>query len=97
MTTTSDNIAQDDAPSTPIVLGPWALIWRKFRRHKLAMFSLYIVGLIYLVAILGEFLAVQDPHKTSVRHTFQPPQALHLFVTDEDGSTKLQLLSLIHI
>lgn len=91
MTTTSDNIAQDDAPSTPIVLGPWALIWRKFRRHKLAMFSLYIVGLIYLVAILGEFLAVQDPHKTSVRHTFQPPQALQLFVTDEDGSTKLQL------
>lgn len=91
MTTTSDNIAQDDAPSTPIVLGPWALIWRKFRRHKLAMFSLYIVGLIYLVAILGEFLAVQDPHKTSVRHTFQPPQALHLFVTDEDGTTKLQL------
>ena len=79
---------QDTAEAAPLVLGPWALIWRKFRRHKLAMFSLVLVVLIYLVAALGDFLATQDPHDTSVRHTFQPPQSLHFTVTKPDGSTQ---------
>lgn len=33
-----------DATPTPALLGPRALIWRKFRRHRLAMASLWIVG-----------------------------------------------------
>ena len=85
--TVTDN-PQDIAEAAPLVLGPWALIWRKFRRHKLAMFSLVLVVLIYLVAALGDFLATQDPHDTSVRHTFQPPQSLHFTVTKPDGSTQ---------
>lgn len=80
-----------DATPTPALLGPRALIWRKFRRHRLAMASLWIVGAIYLIAALGEFLAPMDPHDTSVRHTFQPPQSLGLFVTEADGSRRLQL------
>lgn len=92
MSTTMMDPAMDDASGTaPVILSPRALIWRKFRRHRLAMLSLWIVAAIYLVAALGEFLAPMDPHDTSVRHTFQPPQSLGLFVTDADGARRFQL------
>lgn len=83
--------AMDPADAAPLLLGPWALIWRKFRRHRLAMISLVIVAMIYLVALFGEFLAPAPIGKTSVRNTFQPPQAIRLFVTDEDGSRRFLL------
>lgn len=92
MTAITKNPAIDeDGIATPEILGPWTLIWRKFRRHRLAMFSLWIVGLIYLVAALGEFLTPMDPHDTSVRHTFQPPQSLGLIVHEPDGGWRFQL------
>ena len=71
----------ENAETNPVVLGPWALVWRKFRRHRLAMVSLWVVIFIYLVAIFGEFLTVMPIEKTSTRNTFQPPQGIHLFVT----------------
>lgn len=83
--------AMDPTDAAPLLLGPWALIWRKFRRHRLAMISLVIVAMIYLVALFGEFLAPAPIGKTSVRNTFQPPQAIRLFVTDEDGSRRFLL------
>ena len=30
-------------PAMPELLGPWALMWRKFRRHRVAYASLWIV------------------------------------------------------
>ena len=38
-----------------------ALMWRRFKRHRLALVSLWIVALFYLIAILAEFLAPHDP------------------------------------
>ena len=80
------NAAESNIDPTPIVLGPWALVWRKFRRHRLAMVSAVVVIFIYLVAIFAEFLAPFPTDQTSVRHTFAPPQPLALFVTDADGT-----------
>jgi len=80
------NAAESNVDPTPVVLGPWALVWRKFRRHRLAMVSAVVVIFIYLVAIFAEFLAPFPTDQTSVRHTFAPPQPLALFVTDEDGT-----------
>jgi len=62
------------------------LMWRRFKRHRLALVSLWIVGLFYLVALLAEFLAPADPSAYSARYTFAPPQGLQLFSTDADGS-----------
>jgi peptide/nickel transport system permease protein len=75
----------DDETTPPNVLGPWALMWRKFRRHKVAYLSLWLVGFVYLMAILGPFLAPQDAAETNRRAIFQPPQGIHFFVEDEDG------------
>ncbi|WEK05010.1 MAG: ABC transporter permease [Candidatus Devosia phytovorans] len=63
----------------------FGLMWRRFKRHKLALVSLWIVVLFYLVAILADFLAPADPSAYSARYTYAPPQGLQLFSTSEDG------------
>lgn len=64
----------------------FGLMWRRFKRHKLALVSLWIVVLFYLVALLAEFLAPADPGAYSARYTYAPPQGIRLFSTAEDGS-----------
>lgn len=63
----------------------FGLMWRRFKRHKLALVSLWVVGLFYLVALLAEFLAPVDPGHYSARYTYAPPQGLHFFAPTEDG------------
>lgn len=82
--------ATDDAVM-PEFLGPRALMWRKFKRHKIAYLSLYIVGFIYVLALFGEFFTVADINKTNVRAPFAPPQSIHLLVENDDGSSSFQL------
>ncbi len=64
----------------------FGLMWRRFKRHRLALVSLWVVGLFYLVALLAEFIAPVDPSDYSARYTYAPPQGLHFFAQNEDGS-----------
>lgn len=63
----------------------FGLMWRRFKRHRLALVSLWIVGLFYLVALLAEFIAPVDPSDYSARYTYAPPQGLHFLAQNEDG------------
>jgi hypothetical protein len=54
----------------------WKLTWWRFRKHKLAVFSLWVVVLISAIAAMPEFFAVQDPYATSARRAFIPPQPI---------------------
>lgn len=56
----------------------WRLVWRKFRKHRLAMASLLVLGAIYLVAIFGEFLAPVGNSTINADYAFAPPQQLHI-------------------
>ena len=95
---TATDIADDaqaaDSVRAPDLLGPWALMWRQFRRHKVAHFSLCVVGLVYLVALFGEFLSPADHLATNTRAPFAPPQGIHFFVDSEDGGREFQLHAL---
>ena len=64
----------------------WRLMWWRFRRHTLAMVGLVVVALLYLIAVLAEFLAPFDPQAASARHVYHPPQAIQLIDTAADGS-----------
>ncbi|MFY0681208.1 MAG: ABC transporter permease [Thalassovita sp.] len=75
----------------PELLGPWALMWRKFRRHRVALISLWLVALIYLVALFGNFFAPEDYRDTNRRGIYVPPQGIHLFYKDQDGNRHFQL------
>ncbi|HEX3348854.1 MAG TPA: ABC transporter permease [Acetobacteraceae bacterium] len=53
------------------------LTWWRFRRHRLAVASLFAVALFYLIAIFANFLAFSDPQATDARRSYIPPQAIH--------------------
>jgi peptide/nickel transport system permease protein len=55
------------------------LTWWRFRRHRLAVISLFVVVLFYAAAVFADFLAVSDPHATDARRSFVPPQGIALF------------------
>ncbi len=67
--------------------GQWTLIFRRFRRHRLAYASLFVVLGIYLVALLAEFVAPFSPDSYNARFTYGPPQTLKFFGTDAAGET----------
>jgi len=56
----------------------WQLMWRKLRRHTLAIIGASVLAVGYLVAILAPFVA---PYSTVFRtdHLFMSPQKIHLF------------------
>jgi peptide/nickel transport system permease protein len=66
-----------------------ALMWRRFRRHQLAVVSLWIVAAFYLVAVFAEFLAPLDPSDYNPRYTYAAPQGIHLIDTDEAGNWRI--------
>ena len=58
-------------------LPQWRLMWRQFRRHKLALIGLVVLAPIYLIAIFAGFFA---PAHSDTAHTnlpYAPPQRVH--------------------
>ena len=61
----------------------WALTWRRFKRHKVAQISLYLLACLYCVCVLfPEFFAPYGPHEQFPGKYF-PPQRLHF--VDSNG------------
>jgi len=61
----------------------WQLMWRKFKKHKLAIFGSSILTILYIVAIFCEFFSTQDIYKRHAKYVYCPPQRIHFF--DETG------------
>jgi peptide/nickel transport system permease protein len=59
--------------------GQWKLMWWRFRRHRPAVVSALVLGLIYFSTIISEWIAPYDLHTRHVKHIFAPPQGIHLF------------------
>lgn len=68
-----------------VVAGQWTLIWRKFRKHRLAMFSGALTIFIYIIAFTPEFFAPFTPDEYGANYTYAPPQPLHFFDQTDDG------------
>ncbi len=78
-------ITSEDSESNIYVASQWTLMWRKFRKHRLAMIGGVVTILIYLIALFAEFLAPFSPVAFSSQYTYAPPQPLNLFVRTESG------------
>nr|ACX49745.1 binding-protein-dependent transport systems inner membrane component [uncultured marine bacterium 1n22] len=59
------------------------LIWRRFKRHKLAQAAMILLALLYVVAAFGEFIAPYDTKHDFKGFVYAPPAKIHLF--DESG------------
>ncbi len=57
----------------------WKLMWWKFRRHPLAIFSGIFLLAIYFMIVFSEVVAPYGLEKKHRRHTYAPPQGIHLF------------------
>lgn len=62
----------------------WQLIWWRFRRHRLAMISLILLTVLYLIAIFPEFSAPYDAQTRFEKFQQSPPTRVHFF--DENGT-----------
>jgi peptide/nickel transport system permease protein len=52
----------------------WELIRRRFKRHRLALASLFLLVVLYLLAAFAEFFAPTTPHWRDLQHAYCPPQ-----------------------
>ncbi|MXZ20629.1 MAG: ABC transporter permease, partial [Caldilineaceae bacterium SB0665_bin_25] len=84
-----DGIAAGDQTDQRIlVASQWQLIRWRFLQHKLAVISLVVLGLFYLVAVFAEFVAPYDPYIFREELTLAPPHTVRFI--DPDGNFHLR-------
>ena len=71
------------AEPTYEILPQRQLIWRKFKRHRVAYFSLYVLIFLYIVALFAEFFAPYGAFSRHSNYLLAPPTAIHF--VDETG------------
>lgn len=57
----------------------WRLMWWKFKRHRVALYSGIFLALLYASILISEFLAPYNLHTRNVDFIHAPPQRVHLF------------------
>jgi peptide/nickel transport system permease protein len=55
-------------------LSPWALTWRRFKRHRFAVLALYSLAVLYTLAAAAEFFAPHSRDWRDLEHAYCPPQ-----------------------
>ncbi|MAH64178.1 MAG: peptide ABC transporter permease [SAR324 cluster bacterium] len=66
----------------------WKLVWWRFKKHRLALVSAFVLLGIILIALFPDFFSIQDPNKSSARESFMPPQGISFF---HDGSLQVHV------
>jgi peptide/nickel transport system permease protein len=61
----------------------WQLMWWKFRKHQLAIVGSIVLIVLYLTAIMADFIAPNDPNQFNKLYPYAPPQPIRF--VDENG------------
>src|SRR5438309_79341 len=72
------------APTTQ-ALTTRQIAWRRFKRHKPAIVSMVVLGILAVVTILAPFLHLQSDHKIDLVSSLKGPSLKHWFGTDNLG------------
>ena len=76
---TPETVAEVETRSSVATTSQRQLIWRKFRKHKLAVASLMVLALFYTIGLFAEFLAPNDPLENHATLPGAPPQQVRIF------------------
>jgi peptide/nickel transport system permease protein len=57
----------------------WSMMWRRFRRHKIAVLSGVVLLVSYLSILVTEVLAPYNLNSRHIDFIYAPPQSIHLF------------------
>lgn len=63
----------------------WKDVWRRFRENGFAMFGLYLLSLLLLLAMVGPYINGLNYFETILDYSNQPPSAKYWFGTDDLG------------
>lgn len=63
----------------------WQDTWRRFKNNRLAVFCLFLLGIIVFMAIVGPYMRPFSYNEQSMLEINEPPNAVHWFGTDELG------------
>lgn len=74
-----------DVPNSVPVAPVRVSLMRRLVRRPLGLVSLGFLALVALIAIIGPFIAPQDPNYADIRAILAPPGADHLMGTDSAG------------
>lgn len=61
------------------IASQWQLMWRKFKKHKLAMGSIIVLIILYLGAIFCEFIAPYGLETRQIKYVYASIQRIHFF------------------
>jgi len=84
----SADIMDQTAPQSAGV-SPGREIWRRFRRHRLAMISTYVLGFLILAVIAGPFVWTVPINEIDFSATLEGPSLAHPLGTDDMGQDLL--------
>lgn len=78
------SLTPDELEAPPLSLSQ--LTWRRFKRHKMALFGVVVIILMFLYAFGGTlFFSEADANRTDTGSRLQAPSAAHPFGTDTVG------------
>ena len=80
----TDITGPDPVVNRIAVLSVRQLMWRKFKRNRLALIGMWVLTLMYLMAAFAGFLAPYGDRETHAQFARTAPNGLHFF--DEAGS-----------
>ena len=81
MTKELENIIQQgqDEDEKMFVATQWQLMWWKFRKHKMALYSAVVIIIMYIMAAFCEFFAPYDPEQFFPKYKLAPPSRIRIF------------------
>jgi peptide/nickel transport system permease protein len=70
-------------------VSPWQEAWRRFKRHRLAYWSLWVLGLLVAAVLLGPLVYKVGVNEVDFQSRLAGPSAKHLMGTDDLGRDML--------
>jgi peptide/nickel transport system permease protein len=64
---------------------PWRIVFRRFRRHRLAIASLIVLLIIIGMAVAAPLVTTYDPNRIVLNEKDAPPSLSHIMGTDYNG------------
>lgn len=82
--------AAQESEEKVYVAPPWKLMWWRFRKHRVAVLSAVIVILMYLTAVVCEFVAPYEPNARFGQYQHHPPTTIR--VIDTNGQLRMPFI-----
>ena len=83
--TPASAIASQSLGKATASVSPWAEAWRRFKRHRLAYWSLWVLAILALAVLLGPLFYKVGINDVDFKARLAPPSTTHFMGTDDLG------------